>query len=148
MTWPWATYLAVDVPVHCREAGLDGIISRDIEQDRPQYRLLGNTTRDRLPADLTPSTTALWTWPSSQFFTQQRVHPCKPWAAGFSRRTVWETVSTALLKSRWPLKVPSISKDSMIVTTLIKPRENFLFAATIFQIKCLIAFQYTTRLLK
>ncbi|KAK4831485.1 hypothetical protein QYF61_017986 [Mycteria americana] len=28
--------------------------------------------------DLAPFTTTLWAWPSSQFFTQQRVHPSKP----------------------------------------------------------------------
>ncbi|KAK4822134.1 hypothetical protein QYF61_010257 [Mycteria americana] len=28
--------------------------------------------------DLTPFTTTLWDQPSSQFFTQQRVHPSKP----------------------------------------------------------------------
>jgi len=34
--------------------------------------------------DLTPFTTTLCARPSSQFFIQQRVHPCKPWAARFS----------------------------------------------------------------
>jgi len=33
--------------------------------------------------DVTPFTTDLWAWPSSQFFTQQRVYLSKPWAASF-----------------------------------------------------------------
>ncbi|CAM9153254.1 unnamed protein product, partial [Bubo scandiacus] len=36
-----------------------------------------------------------------QFFTQQSVCPSKPRAASFARRMLWETVSKALLKSRW-----------------------------------------------
>lgn len=37
---------------------------------------------------------------SSQFFPQQIAHLCKPYAASFSRRTLWETMSNVLLKSR------------------------------------------------
>ena len=47
--------------------------------------------------DLTPFTTTLCARPSRRFFTQRRVHPSKPRAASFSRRMLWETVSTALL---------------------------------------------------
>lgn len=50
--------------------------------------------------DVTPSTTALWPWPSSQIFTQQRVHPSKPRAASSYGRVLWDTVPKALLESR------------------------------------------------
>lgn len=50
--------------------------------------------------DVTPSATALWPWPSSQIFTQQRVHSSKPRAASSYGRVLWDTVSKALLKSR------------------------------------------------
>jgi len=50
--------------------------------------------------DLTPFTTTLCARPFSQFFIQRRVHPSKPWAASFSRRMLWGTVSKALLKPR------------------------------------------------
>jgi len=50
--------------------------------------------------DLTPFTTFLWAWPSSQFFTQQRAYLFKLWADSFSRRILWETVLKALIKSR------------------------------------------------
>jgi len=49
--------------------------------------------------DLTLFTTTLCAWPFIQFFIQRRVHPPRPWAAGFSRRILWGTVSKALLKS-------------------------------------------------
>jgi len=42
--------------------------------------------------DLTPFTTTLWAWPSSQIFTQEGVYLSKPQAASFSRRILWETV--------------------------------------------------------
>ena len=42
---------------------------------------------------LTSFTTTLWAWPSSQFFTQQRVHLSRPWAASFSRRMGAERAS-------------------------------------------------------
>ena len=51
--------------------------------------------------DLTPFTTTLWAWPSGQFFTQQRVYLSKPHDASFLRKILWETLSKALLKSRY-----------------------------------------------
>ncbi|KAK4833055.1 hypothetical protein QYF61_027717 [Mycteria americana] len=46
------------------------IIDKDVKQNWPQHKALGNTACDRPP---TPFTTTLWARPSSQFFTQRRV---------------------------------------------------------------------------
>ena len=45
-----------------------------------------------LQLDLTPFTTTLTAWPSSQFFILQSVYLSKPQAASFCGRILWETV--------------------------------------------------------
>ncbi|PKU26936.1 hypothetical protein llap_22760 [Limosa lapponica baueri] len=76
------------------------IVDEDVEENRPQYQALGNTTHDRPPAGFTSIHHCSLGLASSQFFTQRRALPSKPWAASFSRRILWETMSKALLKSR------------------------------------------------
>ncbi|PKU41303.1 hypothetical protein llap_8392 [Limosa lapponica baueri] len=76
------------------------IIDKDVKENRPQYRALGDTTRDRPPTGLNSIPHHSLGPASSQFLTQRTVLPSKPWAASFSRRILWETVSKALLKSR------------------------------------------------
>ena len=75
------------------------VINTDIEEDRPQYCPLKNTTHDS--CQLYYSIYHHILGPDFQpFFTQQRVYLSKPLAASFSWRILWETVSKALLKSR------------------------------------------------
>ncbi|PKU32490.1 endogenous retrovirus group k member 25 pol [Limosa lapponica baueri] len=71
------------------------IIDKDVKENQPKYQALRDTTRDKLPTGFNSIHHH-----SSQFLTQQRVLPSKPWAASFSRRILWETVAKALLKSR------------------------------------------------
>lgn len=50
--------------------------------------------------DLSPfTTTTLWAWPCSQFFTLQRVCLSRSWAASFCRRALWETPGLELFSS-------------------------------------------------
>ncbi|TRZ25703.1 hypothetical protein HGM15179_001422 [Zosterops borbonicus] len=76
------------------------VINENTEQSWPQHRPMRDTTGDWPQLDAAPFTTTLWARPSSQFLTQQRVLLSKPWAASFSRRVLWETVSKAWLKSK------------------------------------------------
>ncbi|KAK4806798.1 hypothetical protein QYF61_005594 [Mycteria americana] len=46
------------------------IIDKDIKQNWPQHRALGDTACDWPPTGVNPFTTNLWARPSSQFFTQ------------------------------------------------------------------------------
>ncbi|TRZ26596.1 hypothetical protein HGM15179_000537 [Zosterops borbonicus] len=77
------------------------VINKDIEQSWPQHTPLRDTTGDCPQLDAAPLTSTLWARPSSQFLTQQGVLLSKPWAASFSRSVLWETVSRALLKSKY-----------------------------------------------
>ncbi|KAK4806220.1 hypothetical protein QYF61_001143 [Mycteria americana] len=54
------------------------IIDKDVKQDWPQHRTLGTPLVTGRQLDLPPFTTTLWARPSSQFFTQRRVHRPKP----------------------------------------------------------------------
>ncbi|RMC22463.1 hypothetical protein DUI87_00777 [Hirundo rustica rustica] len=76
------------------------VINKNIEQNWPQHRPLGDTTGDWPQLDAEPFTTTLWAQPSRQFLTQQRVLLSKPRAASLFRSMLWETVLKALLKSK------------------------------------------------
>ena len=97
------------------------VISKDTERDKPQYRSLGNTTRDWL-LNLTPFTTTLWTQPSSQFFTQQIVCLSKPWAASYPRRILWDTVLSCYFSHPLPSSVPSTT--NLFWSHLCKPGQH------------------------
>ena len=73
------------------------IIDKDIKQDWTQNWALGITTCDLLQTGVNSIHHNSLARPPSQFYTQRRVRPSKPWAASFSRRMLWERVSKALL---------------------------------------------------
>lgn len=72
------------------------ISNKDIKVDVPQHQRPGNTTHDWSPTGFN----SIHHHPLGQFFTQERGHKSKPWAARFSRTVLGETVSKALLHSR------------------------------------------------
>lgn len=75
------------------------IIDKNIKQDWPQYRALRNYTCEQSLFGLYFIHLQFLAQPSI-FFTQPRVHLSKSWAVSFSRRSLWEALSKALLKPR------------------------------------------------
>ncbi|PKU43084.1 hypothetical protein llap_6600 [Limosa lapponica baueri] len=62
------------------------IIDENVKENRPHYRALGDTTRDRPPTGFNSIPHHSLGPASSKFLTQQRELLSKPWAASFSRR--------------------------------------------------------------